>query len=200
MLLSWRAIKERIRSVLHLDEEPWRIAAGMAVGVFISFTPFYGFHTVMALVCAFAFRLNKAATITGAWLNLPWFAPFVYGFAFEVGELILSGGRQGIGWGALAAVAQPYLKAVPDQEVARSLLNLLWQLMFVASKPLVVGTTVVGTVAGLAAYFITLEAVKDVRRLRARLHPPDPPAGEDPGSGRPADPLEPLTTESRRSQ
>lgn len=176
MILTWRAIKERILSVLHVDEEPWRIAAGMAVGVFISVSPFYGFHTVMALLCAFAFRLNKVATITGAWLNLPWFAPFVYGFSLELGELILSGGAQGLGWGALAEVAQPYLKAAANRETARSLLNLLWQLMFVASKPLVVGTSVVGTVAGLATYFLTLGAVKEVRRLRARIHAhADPP-------------------------
>lgn len=183
MLLSWRAIKERIRSVLHLDEEPWRIAAGMAVGVFISFTPFYGFHTLMALGCAFAFRFNKVATLTGAWLNLPWFAPFVYGFSLKVGEFILSGGTGSrLDWGTLAEVAKPYLKAAPSREGARSLLHLLWQLMFVASKPLVVGTTVVGLAAGLVTYVVTLEAVKDVRRLRARVHahadPPDtPPSG-----------------------
>jgi biopolymer transport protein ExbB/TolQ len=37
--------------------------------------------------------------------------------------------------------------------------------------PLFVGTTIVGLVLAVAAYFITLEAVRDVRRLRARMHP-----------------------------
>jgi hypothetical protein len=43
---------------------------------------------------------------------------------------------------------------------------------------LFVGTTIVGIVLGIAAYFITLEAVRDVRRLRARIHPvPGAPGG-----------------------
>jgi uncharacterized protein (DUF2062 family) len=51
-------------------------------------------------------------------------------------------------------------------------------MLFVASKPLFVGTTIVGIVLGIAAYFITLEAVRDVRRLRARIHPvPGAPGG-----------------------
>jgi uncharacterized protein (DUF2062 family) len=37
--------------------------------------------------------------------------------------------------------------------------------LFVVSKPLVVGTTVVGAVAGLITYVVALGAVREVRRL-----------------------------------
>ena len=53
-------------------------------------------------------------------------------------------------------------------------------MLFVASKPLFVGTTLVGLVLAVAAYFITLEAVRDVRRLRARIHPVHGPSGRPP--------------------
>jgi uncharacterized protein (DUF2062 family) len=53
-------------------------------------------------------------------------------------------------------------------------------MLFVASKPLFVGTTIVGIVLAVAAYFVTLEAVRDVRRLRARMHPVHGPAGGPP--------------------
>ena len=53
-------------------------------------------------------------------------------------------------------------------------------MLFVASKPLFVGTTIVGLVLGVSAYFITLEAVRDVRRLRARIHPVHEPSGGPP--------------------
>ena len=65
MVFSWRRLRERATHVLHLDEEPSRLAMGMAVGVFIGVTPFYGLHTLLALAAAYVFRLNKAATITG---------------------------------------------------------------------------------------------------------------------------------------
>ncbi|MBI1963688.1 MAG: DUF2062 domain-containing protein, partial [Candidatus Rokubacteria bacterium] len=84
-----RSVRERVHTVLHLDDPPRRIAAALAAGVFISCTPFYGLQTLLALGVATGFRLNKAATVSGAWLNLPWFAPLVYGAALWVGGLML---------------------------------------------------------------------------------------------------------------
>jgi hypothetical protein len=78
----------------------------------------------------------------------------------------------------LAESAGAYLRAGP-RETADNLWQLVWRL-FVASKPLFVGTTIVGIVLAIAAYFITLEAVRDVRRLRARMHPVHEPSGRPP--------------------
>jgi uncharacterized protein (DUF2062 family) len=140
----------------------------MAVGVFIGVTPFYGLHTLLALLAAWVFGLNKAATITGAWLNLPWFAPFVYAFCFRLGEAVLTGDVSGFSLASVHGFAS-YLRASP-RETAGTLYQMVWDMLFVASTPLFVGTTIVGLVLGIAAYFITLEAVRDVRRLRARMH------------------------------
>ena len=182
MMFSWRHLRERATLVLHLDEEPSRLATGMAAGVFIGVTPFYGLHTLLALGAAYVFRLNKAATITGAWLNLPWFAPFVYGFCLAFGEAVLTGDWSGFSFASvhgLAESAGAYLRAGP-RETADNLWQVVWSMLFVASKPLFVGTTIVGLVLGVSAYFITLEAVRDVRRLRARIHPSPEPSGAPP--------------------
>jgi hypothetical protein len=72
-----------------------------------------------------------------------------------------------------------YLRVSP-RETAGTLYQMVWDMLFVASTPLFVGTTLVGLVLAVAAYFITLEAVRDVRRLRARVHPPHEPVGEPP--------------------
>jgi uncharacterized protein len=82
----WR---ERAHALLHLDDRPWRIALSLAVGAFISFTPFYGLQTVLSIVAATLFRLNTAATVAGTWINLPWFAPFVYAGALKLGAALL---------------------------------------------------------------------------------------------------------------
>jgi uncharacterized protein (DUF2062 family) len=88
---SLRALRERFLALLHLDDPPWRVALALAVGVFISFTPFLGFQTLLALLVAAVFRLNAAVVVTGTWLNLPWFMPFVYAGALKVGALLLRG-------------------------------------------------------------------------------------------------------------
>lgn len=160
MLLSWKSLRARLTAILRLDDAPWKIALGLAVGVFISCTPFYGLHTLMALLAAFVLRLNKASTVTGAWLNLPWFAPFLYGLSLKVGEFILSGGQglpalRGKGLWELAAIIRPLLTLdrLGEGFLASS------KLLFMASKPLLVGTTVVGLVAGVLTYVVALEAV-----------------------------------------
>lgn len=79
----------RFRATLTLDEPPRRVAAALALGVFISFTPFWGFQTLLALVTASIFGLNRAVTVAGTWINLPWFAPFVYAGALKLGALVL---------------------------------------------------------------------------------------------------------------
>ena len=182
MVFSWRHFRERATAVLHLDEEPSRLAAGMAAGVFIGVTPFYGLHTLIALGAAYLFRLNKAATITGAWLNLPWFAPFVYAFCLRVGEAVLSGDWSSFSLASVRGLAESageYLRAGP-RETAGTLWHVVWGMLFHASIPMFVGTTLVGSVLAVATYFITLEAVRDVRQLRARMHPKPEPAGTSP--------------------
>ncbi len=87
--MSWRQWRARLGALLQLDDSPWRTALALAVGVFISFTPFWGVQTLLALLVATLTRLNRAVTVTGTWLNLPWFAPFVYAGAVKLGALML---------------------------------------------------------------------------------------------------------------
>jgi uncharacterized protein (DUF2062 family) len=87
--VSPRALRARFVALLHLDDPPWRVALALAVGVFISCTPFVGFQTLLALLVAAVFRLNAAVLVTGTWLNLPWFMPFVYAGALKLGAALL---------------------------------------------------------------------------------------------------------------
>ena len=83
-------LKERARSVLQLDDPPWRIALALALGVFISCTPTLGFQTFIALGVAWATGLSRAAMVLGVWINLPWITPFVYAGALKLGSVVLS--------------------------------------------------------------------------------------------------------------
>jgi len=76
--------------VFSLDDPPWRIALALAVGVFISCTPTFGFQTLIALALATVARLNRAATVTGVWINLPWVTPFVYAGALKLGSVVVA--------------------------------------------------------------------------------------------------------------
>jgi hypothetical protein len=65
-------IRSHLVRLLHLKESPRRTALAFAVGTFIAFSPTYGLHTLSALFCAWAFRLNLVAVMAGALINNPW--------------------------------------------------------------------------------------------------------------------------------
>ena len=97
-MLSPRQWRSWLATLVSLDESPWRMALALAVGVFISFTPFLGFQTLLAFLIATVARLNVALTIAGTWLNLPWFAPFVYAGAVWIGSVLLPDLSGVAGW------------------------------------------------------------------------------------------------------
>lgn len=146
---------ERLRPLLRLDDPPWRIALALALGVFISCTPLYGLQTVLALVLATVLRLSKAATVAGTWLNLPWFAPFVYGAGLKIGARVLAEIRN----------REPESLAILFGQPLRVSLHDLARVLPEVSLALVIGTTVVGLAAAGVTYVVALGVI---RRRRHR--------------------------------
>ena len=134
-------IKQRMKAILALDSHPGHIAAGFAVGVFISFTPFFGLHTPLAIAAAFLFRLNKVTTITGAWLNTPLTVGPVLIASYELGRK---------------------LRGLPPK--AFEVKNLEWQTLKVYSKSLLLGSSIIGLAAAVLSYFLCYWLVVRFRR------------------------------------
>jgi len=82
-------ISERLKKAFKEDPRPHQVALSFAVGTAISFSPFLGFHLLIALVVAFLFKLNKVEMILGTFVNNPWSFPFVYGGAYFLGAWML---------------------------------------------------------------------------------------------------------------
>ena len=160
MIGSGGRLRRRLRALLQLSDPPWRIALALAVGVFIGCTPFWFVQTLLALLVAAVFRLSKAATVTGAWFNLPWFAPIVYGAALKIGTLVVPGHE------AAAAEALTRLLAQPDAFHWRDAVVLLRGTSFT----LLVGTTIVGLVAATLTYVVALRILTRRAGTTARRH------------------------------
>ena len=130
-LLNKTAWKKRVYSILSLDSHPGHIAAGFAVGVFISFTPFFGMHTPLAVVAAFVFRLNKLTCITGAWINTPITMIPVLGLSYELGL---------------------FMQGLPvDQLTLED--GLKWESLQAHATSLLLGSSILGFIAAVIAYF-----------------------------------------------
>jgi uncharacterized protein (TIGR03546 family) len=140
-LLDKEKWKKRFKEILSLDSHPGHIAVGFAVGVFISFTPFFGLHTPMAIAVAFIFRLNKLTCITGAWINTPLTVLPILGLSYKLGRL---------------------LQGLPPVEL--KLNGLEWQHLQKYAKSLLLGSSIIGFVAAIIAYFLCYYLVVRFRR------------------------------------
>ncbi|MDA8430624.1 MAG: DUF2062 domain-containing protein [Geobacteraceae bacterium] len=151
-MISWEKLKRHFKAILSLDSHPGHIAAGFAVGVFISFTPpIPGLHTALALIVALVFRLNKLTCLTGTWVNSPVTVIPSLMLSNKLGKWIL--GVQGksnlhirnLDWSTLKGVLVHH------------------------SKPLLLGCSILGFVAAFAGYFICYWLVVFFRRKDAAL-------------------------------
>jgi len=87
---SWK--RRRIKLLLDLlgrEQPPERVAAAIALGVGVGLSPFIGFHFIMAIALAFAFRLNKLDTVLGSLVGNPWTLPPFFAVGYRVGREIL---------------------------------------------------------------------------------------------------------------
>jgi uncharacterized protein (DUF2062 family) len=76
-------------ALLHIHDSPERTAFAFALGVTIGFSPFVGLHTVMGIILAFVFNLNRVAVLAGIWTNLPWVFAAYYASATAAAAWLL---------------------------------------------------------------------------------------------------------------
>lgn len=145
-------LKKHFKTIMSLDSHPGHIAAGFAVGVFISFTPpIPGMHTALAVIIAFVFRLNKLTCLTGTWVNSP---------ITVVPSMILS---NKLGKWILGVHVKSDLK-IRNMDWAT-----LKDVMLHHSKPLLLGCSIIGFLAAIAAYFGCYWLVVFFRRKDAAI-------------------------------
>ena len=83
-----RLFKENI---LESDGNNKSKALSIALGIFIGVSPFWGFHTVLALSLATVFKLNKFLTFVFSQISLAPFIPFIIGISMFFGSFFVSG-------------------------------------------------------------------------------------------------------------
>jgi uncharacterized protein (DUF2062 family) len=84
-----RLFKKMLLQLKRLKGTPYSIAAGFACGVAISFTPFIGFHLILAAVTAWIIRGNVVSSAIGTLIGNPWTFPFIWIAVLSTGHFLL---------------------------------------------------------------------------------------------------------------
>jgi len=88
---SWaRSAAYVTKRILRLTGSPHAISAGVAAGVFASFTPFMGFHFLTAFLVAYLIAGNLLAAALGTFFGNPISFPFIWASTYTTGNFILN--------------------------------------------------------------------------------------------------------------
>jgi len=149
--------------LLHTHDTPTRTALAYAVGVFFGFSPFLGLHTILGLVIAFAFNLNRVAVLLGVYSNLPWILPAYYTLATMLGATVL-------GVDVPPGLLKDFREALTDASWGefRSLAKTLTPLMWAYALGSLIGAV---TLAGVAYRASLTMIVAHRRRVTTPTHP-----------------------------
>jgi len=151
-----------------LQDDPRKIAGGMALGVFIGITPTIPFHTVAALSLAALLRVSPVTAFMGIQIGNPLIMPPIYILSYKLGQFLLYRGKPLV---------------FPETFSFKAWLNVLWQ----GGLALQVGGVILAIPPAIAAYFLTLWIIQRYRRRKAEKalsvlalsqNPPEPSGPE----------------------
>jgi uncharacterized protein (DUF2062 family) len=157
--------------IVRLPGTPASIASGFASGVAASFTPFLGLHFILAGALALLLRGNVLASAIGTFFGNPWTFILIWLADYEVGLGVI----HAFGYGAS-------LHVLSIDELGAIMGNVMRFLSFTGNTtwadlsrdieqvfmPMLIGGTVLGVIAWVSSFVLTLWAVKGWRLHRAK--------------------------------
>ena len=171
---GWRrAATYALRRILRLPDTPHRIALGLACGVLVCFSPFFGLHIGLAVVLAFLLRGNVFASLIGTFFGNPITFPVIATASYNMGHMLLGTTDDQT---PLKAVRHAFNEAAAD--VKRNLLNLLgseptsWDGVKELAGSILLPYGIGGLISGLAtsvAVYLVSKPLIEAYQLRRRL-------------------------------
>lgn len=170
---GWRrAASYMIHRLRRLPDPPHKIARGIAAGVFVCFTPFFGFHFILASSLALIMQGNILAAIIATFFGNPITFPIIAVVSVDFGSWLLGlpGGMQLPGivtafsgasvelWRNLAAI-------FTDDVVQWDRLHWFFRFVFI---PYLVGGIIPGIITGVITYSMSHRLVSAYQKARIK--------------------------------
>jgi uncharacterized protein (DUF2062 family) len=150
---SWlRSAQYVAKRILRLSASPHAVAAGVAAGVFTSFSPFIGLHFLIAAILAFILRGNIVASALGTFFGNPLSVPIIWASTLSVGQTILGFDKSEH---QVVHLVEIFRKI--DISNFGHVLSDLWEPVI---KPMFFGGVLLGLLFGLIFYCLTRWGIK----------------------------------------
>jgi uncharacterized protein (DUF2062 family) len=153
----WKRLKDSfVHRVLHVDDTPHRIALGVAIGIFVTWTPTVGLQMVLAVMLAWLCRANKLVGVPFVWISNPLTLAPIFLPNYYIGRWILGSDVPPPDFSQVVNASGGWLDRV----------HTWWSITWQALLPLWIGGLLVGTALGFMSYFFTYQVVVVYRRKR----------------------------------
>ncbi len=149
-------LKRLVNWLLQLNDTPHDIALGVAVGLFISFTPTFGLHMALVVGLSLLVRMNRPAALAAVWVNNPVTLIPVFFFNYLVGAWVML--REPVTLAHFRALFAPAAAHEAWYQNLGEFFVALGRAAIEIAIPLWIGSLIVAIVVAVPAYFI-------VRRL-----------------------------------
>ena len=167
-----RAASYVLHRLRRLPDPPHKIARGVAAGVFVCFTPFFGFHFVLAVALSFVMQGNLFAALMATFFGNPLTFPIIATVSLELGSWML-GMHHGLTLPELVdAFSNASLElwrnftAIFTAEVTHW--NRLADFYDRVFLPYAVGGIIPGVICGVIGYMLTLPAISAYQKARIK--------------------------------
>jgi len=148
-----RSFRYMSKRIVRISGSPHAVALGLAIGVFAAFTPFFGFHIVIAIVVAWGLGANIAAAAIGTAFSNPLTMPFIFGMIYAVGRALWN-----VGDDSEPVSFIEFFKMLEDYNFSE-----IRQAFFQA----LLGSMLLGSLFSCLTYFLSFNATYRFRRKRA---------------------------------
>ncbi len=149
-----------IYRVLSLDDSPHRIALGVAIGVFICWTPTIPCQMILTVAISTLIGANRFVGVPFVWISNPVTMWPIFGSSYYLGEWMLGGKFRSVQF-----LREMSFSANPI-EIAQTFWQAIWHIFW----PLWLGSVIAGLVLAVLTYFATYRAVVVFRRHRKHHH------------------------------
>ena len=162
-----RVWKYLVHRMARLSAGPHAIALGFAAGAFVSFTPFIGFHFILAGLLALALRASILASAIGTVVGNPVTFPFIWLAAYNLGATVL--GRTAK---TELLIDLPTNSGGIASDGLLAQVHALWLTLEPVFLPLTIGGIPIGLIcAALCYWFVRMSVEKfQSRRREVRSH------------------------------
>lgn len=169
----YRASRYVLHRLRRLPDPAHRISRGIAAGVFVTFTPLFGLHIVIAVLITLLIRGNILAAILATFVGNPLTFPIIAGLSLQFGAFLLGHPAREVrlgqvvdGFGrASGDIWHNFLAMFTERQADWEGLALFYDRVFL---PYLVGGIIPGLIAAGLAYALSRPVITAYQKRRVK--------------------------------